>query len=230
MNNTEYVYVLSNRSLKTNLLKIGYTKINPYVRAYQLSKSTGVPFSYDVEYVINVCNGKKLETQIHEHMQNYRYNKDREFFQIDKFKLKDIFSCDLCLSFNHKFSNDANFKDEITKLKNENIKLKSEKMQISLLQNKIKENTQNNLSFIEQIGTLKCDLYRYIDKFENEKKEKNMLAGTFTDKIEQVATLKEDINRNINKLENAQKENDISKIEILRLRILIFYSIYTQYY
>lgn len=222
----EYVYVLSNRGLKKNLLKIGYTKLNPYVRAYQLSKPTGVPFPYDIEYVIDVYDGKKLETKIHEYMQNYRSNEDREFFQIDKLKLKHILTCELHLSFNYKLSNDDNFKDEINELKDENIKLKNENIK---LQNKTKEleneKEQNKLLYVEQIATLKDDLRKYINMCKNEEEEKCMLKNLLEDKDEQVATLKDDLNKYINKYEEMVSKHDNVVIEhhVLKLQILIFF-------
>ncbi|MFN5953510.1 MAG: GIY-YIG nuclease family protein [Dolichospermum sp.] len=81
MNNTDlgYIYILENPGLKDNLLKIGYTKRTPELRAKELS-TTGVPDQFKVVYKEDVPNYKIAEKIIHNNLKDYHYNK--EFFQL----------------------------------------------------------------------------------------------------------------------------------------------------
>lgn len=83
-----FVYILTNKSFK--YVKIGYTNRNPYIRARELSNSTGVPTPFKVYYSRKVKNGKETETILHEKLKNYRVNKKREFFNISPQKAKKI--------------------------------------------------------------------------------------------------------------------------------------------
>ena len=75
----QWVYILSNPSL-TNMLKIGYTKHSPEVRAKQISASTGVPIPFKVEWAFRCFDGEYLEREVHKELETYRINK--EFFDI----------------------------------------------------------------------------------------------------------------------------------------------------
>jgi len=77
----QWVYILSNPSLP-NMLKIGYTKNEPEVRAKQISASTGVALPYKVEWAFQCFNGEQLEQEVHRELETYRVNHQREFFDI----------------------------------------------------------------------------------------------------------------------------------------------------
>ena len=77
----QWVYILSNPTLP-NLLKIGYTKLDPDTRAAQISRATGVPLPYKVEWAFKCFNGEQLEGETHRALKKYRVNQNREFFQI----------------------------------------------------------------------------------------------------------------------------------------------------
>ncbi len=77
----QWVYILSNPSLP-NMLKIGYTKNEPEVRAKQISASTGVALPYKVEWAFQCFNGEQLEQEVHRELETYRVNQQREFFDI----------------------------------------------------------------------------------------------------------------------------------------------------
>jgi len=77
----QWVYILSNPALP-NMLKIGYTKNEPEVRAKQISASTGVALPYKVEWAFQCFNGEQLEQEVHAELATYRVNQNREFFDI----------------------------------------------------------------------------------------------------------------------------------------------------
>lgn len=76
-----WVYVLSNPSMP-NLLKIGSTSKEPDERAKQLSRGTGVPTGFNVEYAFKCFNSEALERELHKHFKYARIDNQREFFQI----------------------------------------------------------------------------------------------------------------------------------------------------
>jgi hypothetical protein len=92
----QYVYVMSNISYPDDLLKIGWTREHPNIRANDLHTS-GIPTPFNVEYVIITQEGSKLEKNIHEHLKTYRVNSNREFFKISKDELTQILIKDLTL-------------------------------------------------------------------------------------------------------------------------------------
>tara|TARA_R110001592_G_scaffold362208_1_gene675351 strand:+ start:1207 stop:1668 length:462 start_codon:yes stop_codon:yes gene_type:complete len=77
----QWVYILSNPSHK-NMLKIGYSKNDPELRAKQLSSSTGVPLPFKVEWAFQCFNGEQLEHEVHRELETYRVNDRREYFDI----------------------------------------------------------------------------------------------------------------------------------------------------
>ena len=76
-----WVYVLSNKTMP-NLVKIGYTDKTPDKRAEQVSRGTGVPVKFSVEFAFRCFNAHALEYEIHKYLDQYRVNNDREFFQL----------------------------------------------------------------------------------------------------------------------------------------------------
>lgn len=76
-----WIYVFSNKAMP-NIVKIGYTDRTPDVRAIEVSRSTGVPIPFIVEYGFWCFNAKSLEFELHKYLDQYRVSNEREFFQI----------------------------------------------------------------------------------------------------------------------------------------------------
>ena len=95
-NKEQYVYVMSNPSFPEDMLKIGWTREHPNIRANGLHTS-GIPTPFIVEFVIITPEGSKLEKKIHKHIGKYRVNSNREFFKISKEELTKILVNDLTL-------------------------------------------------------------------------------------------------------------------------------------
>ncbi len=75
------IYVLFNPAMK-GLLKIGKTTRLSETRANELSKATGVPAEFHVVYEEEFNDVSKAEQLIHSKLDEYRYNRNREFFQL----------------------------------------------------------------------------------------------------------------------------------------------------
>jgi len=78
----ETIYILSNPSYP-GLLKIGYTRKEIGIRLKDLSKPTGVPTPFKLEYVFKYNGGMELESEIHTFLKEFRVNNYREFFDIN---------------------------------------------------------------------------------------------------------------------------------------------------
>jgi hypothetical protein len=76
-----WIYILTNKTMP-NLVKIGYTDKTPDKRAEQISRGTGVPVKFNVEFAFKCFNAHALEFEIHKYLAPYRVNNDREFFQL----------------------------------------------------------------------------------------------------------------------------------------------------
>ena len=87
--NTEYVYCMSNTSFCPNILKVGWTKNNPALRANQLY-TTGVPTPFVVEFMILTAHGHDLERRLHNHLARCRVSGSREFFNISISELRTV--------------------------------------------------------------------------------------------------------------------------------------------
>jgi hypothetical protein len=77
-----WVYILSNPSMP-GLLKIGSTTKAPDKRAKQVSRGTGVPLEFELEYMFKCFNSAGLEYEIHKELKSQRVNKQKEFFKMD---------------------------------------------------------------------------------------------------------------------------------------------------
>jgi len=97
----EYLYILSNHSLKNNLLKIGFTTKTPESRAKSLSQSTSIPSEFKIEFQAKVTNAELLETRVHLLLEEYRINKRKEFFEIDLDAAIDALNKVIYYSNNH---------------------------------------------------------------------------------------------------------------------------------
>lgn len=76
-----WVYVLSNPTMP-GTYKVGFTSKNPDKRAKELSNATGVALPYKVEWAFHCYNGFELEQEVHHHLNEYRLNNNREFFDV----------------------------------------------------------------------------------------------------------------------------------------------------
>ena len=96
MNDTkdQCVYIMSNPSHDDDVLKIGWTRKHHIKRSMQ---ATGVPTSFVVEYVIFTQEGHDLETQIYNHLKQYRIEDKRKFFKIAKDVLREILTTEMNL-------------------------------------------------------------------------------------------------------------------------------------
>lgn len=90
----QYVYAMSNTSFDDDVLKIGWTREHPTIRANNLHTS-GIPTPFIVEFVIITKDGSTVEKIIHNNIKQYRLKTNREFFKISKDKLKEILTNEL---------------------------------------------------------------------------------------------------------------------------------------
>lgn len=87
--NKGYVYILSNPYMP-NILKIGKTKQTPKTRAKRLSQERGVIGEFEVEFQILVDDCDLVEALVHYELRDKRFNIDREFFDVDLEKAKQV--------------------------------------------------------------------------------------------------------------------------------------------
>jgi hypothetical protein len=85
--NTGYVYVLSNEAYK-NIYKIGSTYGIPEERAEELT-GTGHLTPFKVELSIEIKSAEFYEKKIHSLLNSYRVKQNREFFELDLDKIKN---------------------------------------------------------------------------------------------------------------------------------------------
>jgi TPR repeat protein len=76
-----YIYVLINPMLK-GAVKIGKTFRSPDERASESSSSSGVPTPFIVAYDAYVSDCSAAELAIHDSLDSFRVNEDREFFAL----------------------------------------------------------------------------------------------------------------------------------------------------
>lgn len=80
-----YIYLLSNKSFKKNLYKIGLTTRDVEERINELY-TTGVPCKFEIEFKVEVNNLYNIEKAIHHELRKYRFDNEREFFLGEKTK------------------------------------------------------------------------------------------------------------------------------------------------
>ena len=85
----QYVYILSNETMP-GIVKIGYTKNDPGVRAKQINAATGVAMDFNVEWAYPCYNGIELEGEVHKYLDSFRVNKHREFFRMTVEEAKSV--------------------------------------------------------------------------------------------------------------------------------------------
>ena len=76
-----FVYILSNPAFP-DLLKIGQSTKDPSTFRKGELYTTGVPLPYECEYYIYADRFDWLERSVHEELEEYRVNEQREFFEI----------------------------------------------------------------------------------------------------------------------------------------------------
>lgn len=81
MENSGFIYILTNPSLKNTFLKIGKTKRTPQERAEELSRATGVAMPFKVEHSRKFMDCNVAETLVHDSLKEYRSVSNKEFFE-----------------------------------------------------------------------------------------------------------------------------------------------------
>ena len=66
-----------------------YTDLTPEKRAQQLSRSTGVPTPFIVEWAFHCFNGAQLEGEVHRYLEASRVSGNREFFDTSISEARD---------------------------------------------------------------------------------------------------------------------------------------------
>jgi len=84
-----YVYILSNPSIP-NMLKIGYTGKHPENRAKDISRATGVPTPYKVEWAFKCHDGELMEKEVHKALDYCRVTGNKEHFAISLDEAKEV--------------------------------------------------------------------------------------------------------------------------------------------
>lgn len=84
-----FIYIMINDSYN-GLIKIGKTTISAEERAKQLSRESGVPTAFRVAYELYVDDCDAAEKKIHNNLNEYRINPNREFFKYPLYKAIDL--------------------------------------------------------------------------------------------------------------------------------------------
>ncbi|RFU19155.1 GIY-YIG nuclease family protein [Geodermatophilus marinus] len=77
-----FVYVLSTRE-SPGLLKVGYTERDVEERVAEINAATGVAIPFGVRAVWTVRDARRLESEVHALLAEWRVRPDREFFAMD---------------------------------------------------------------------------------------------------------------------------------------------------
>ena len=85
----EWVYILTNPAIP-GMIKIGYTRLDPFERAIQVSRGTGVPMGYEVEWAYKCYKGERIEKEVHKYFKKERVSPTREFFRVTLDEAKQI--------------------------------------------------------------------------------------------------------------------------------------------
>ena len=85
----EWVYILSNPAIP-EMVKIGFTANDPFVRAYQISRGTGIPLGFEVEWAYKCFKGERIEQEVHKYFKKQRVNTQKEFFRVSLEEAKQV--------------------------------------------------------------------------------------------------------------------------------------------
>ena len=89
MEGKNWIYILSNPSMP-DILKIGYTKLDPQERSNQIGRGTGIPQEFYVEWAYKCFNGEEIEREVHKYLKKQRVNTNREFFKLSVDEAKHV--------------------------------------------------------------------------------------------------------------------------------------------
>ena len=112
-----YVYILTNESIP-GMVKIGYTEVCPEGRAKDISRGTGVPTPFKVEYSVVCANPYIVEQAVHSKLWDHRVNNKREFFSVSVERARTIINFiafPLCKADSHV----SMFKEELKRIAHE---------------------------------------------------------------------------------------------------------------
>lgn len=84
-----FVYVLYSPAMP-GVYKVGATERSPHQRAAELSRGTGIPVAYEVAHYGEVENPFAWEAHVHNELDAYRVNPDREFFRAPLAKIIEV--------------------------------------------------------------------------------------------------------------------------------------------
>jgi len=76
------VYIVSNPSM-SGLVKVGFTTRDIKDRLTELNSSTSIPEPFTVEATFHSFNPQKDERKVHERLNEWRTNNNREFFKME---------------------------------------------------------------------------------------------------------------------------------------------------
>lgn len=220
-----YVYCLINEAMD-NICKIGMTNTpnkTSHERAKELSASTGCPIPFVVLYDIKVKNPTKYEKILHKKLDNFRYNKNREFFKcnpmdiIDYFKMENLiekdydkndFHQDYLTVYKNNTDDDIDDIDDndddtdfvMDKIKVNDNKNKDNKDNIDNI-DIINKNNNNNINKNHQCNKCKKEFdYKYLlEKHKNRKKDCNNIENIIKNYNEKIKLINDDISNKINK-------------------------------
>jgi len=99
-----FVYIMENSAMP-GLYKVGCTMRSPRQRAIELSASTGVPCTFDVIYYAEVENPDRVERRVHQHLDRFRYNGNREFFSVAPELIAEVIRGDFTGVWSESFCN-----------------------------------------------------------------------------------------------------------------------------
>ncbi len=139
-----FVYILSNRSMP-GLLKVGYTTGAATKRADALSRVTGIPTGFKVEWTLPVYgNPKAVEQTAHAHLAKYLHGK--EFFKVSLKVAKEA-----CVnSFAKLYPEQASLMDEALSIRAENeLKRRSHLAQMATEKEKERKEDEARKSYEE---------------------------------------------------------------------------------
>lgn len=88
----EWVYCMSNTSMP-GIYKIGMTRRSPEERLKEANASDTFrpPTPYEILYSVETTDGIEKEKLIHSILKDYRVVNNREFFKVEKEKIKELF-------------------------------------------------------------------------------------------------------------------------------------------
>lgn len=111
--------MLSNRAMP-GIYKIGRTDRAPRDRMDELSRSTSIPFDFELVLFAQVRDAVAAESEIHDELRRNRVNRSREFFRAPLWMIRQAVesceqTCDICdveydlMVFNEEQAEEAQF-------------------------------------------------------------------------------------------------------------------------